>query len=98
MPLLTLAFSIKEVKVLSRRRERTLAFVERHKVTFGGNISVARVPQQVVIGSDLVITLTESREPLVQPGWLEREAVLCSMGSYIEVLYGGAHRSGSLNH
>jgi ornithine cyclodeaminase/alanine dehydrogenase-like protein (mu-crystallin family) len=41
-----------------------------------------------VTGSDLVITLTESREPLVQPGWLEREAVLCSMGSHNEVAFG----------
>ncbi|MGH9805946.1 MAG: hypothetical protein ACRD9W_01570, partial [Terriglobia bacterium] len=44
--------------------------------------------EQVASGSDLVITLTESREPLVQPGWLAPGAVLCSMGSHNEVAFG----------
>jgi ornithine cyclodeaminase/alanine dehydrogenase-like protein (mu-crystallin family) len=87
VPLFSLAFSVKELKVLSRRRERTLAFVERHKATLGERISAATTPREVVAGSDLVVTLTESQEPLVQPGWLGPQAVLCTMGSHNEVAF-----------
>jgi len=87
VPILALAFSINELKVLSRRRERTRAFIERHNAELGGRIAAASTPQDVVTGSDLVITLTESREPLVHRGWLGREAVLCSMGSHNEVAF-----------
>lgn len=87
VPLLAVAFSVEEIKVLSRRRERTLAFVERHRAGLDKHIRVASGPQEVVAGSDLVVTVTESRDPLVQPGWLGPDSVLCSMGSYNEVAF-----------
>jgi ornithine cyclodeaminase/alanine dehydrogenase-like protein (mu-crystallin family) len=87
VPLFSLAFSVKELKVLSRRRESTLAFVERHKAALGDRISAAATAREVVAGSDLVLTLTESKEPLVQPGWLGPQAVLCTMGSHNEVAF-----------
>ncbi|MGH9810299.1 MAG: hypothetical protein ACRD9W_24140, partial [Terriglobia bacterium] len=57
VPLLALAVSVKEFKVLSRRRESTLAFIGRHKRTFGDRIVSAVTPQDVVVDSDLVVTL-----------------------------------------
>lgn len=87
VPLLPLAFTVKELKVLSRRSERTAAFVRRHAALLEGRVRIAAGPRDVVAGSDLVITLTESQEPLVQTGWLEPHAVLCSMGSYNEVAF-----------
>jgi ornithine cyclodeaminase/alanine dehydrogenase-like protein (mu-crystallin family) len=87
VPLMALAFSVKQLKVLSRRRESTLAFVERHNGTLGNRISAAETAKDVVVGSDLIVTLTESKEPLVQPGWLGPQAVLCTMGSHNEVAY-----------
>jgi alanine dehydrogenase len=87
VPILALAFSNKNLKVLSRRRDRTTEFVERHSALLGSRIAVARTPEHVVSGSDLVVTLTESRDPLVQPGWLGPGAVLCSMGSHNEVAF-----------
>ena len=87
VPLFSLAFSVKELKVLSRRRERTEQFVQRHRAALGNRILVAPSPEHVVSGSDLVVTLTESLEPLVQPGWLGSGAVLCSMGSHNEVAF-----------
>jgi ornithine cyclodeaminase len=87
VPLLALAFSIKQLKVLSRRRERTIGFIERHRASVGDCIETAQTAEHVVCGSDLVITLTESKDPLVQPGWLGSGAVLCSMGSYNEVSF-----------
>jgi ornithine cyclodeaminase len=87
VPILARAVAIKELKVLSRRRQSTEAFVERHGALLGGRIAAARTPEDVVAGSDLVITLTESLEPLVHPGWLGPAAVLCSMGSHNEVAF-----------
>jgi len=87
VPLLSLAFSVGELKVLSRSRENANGFVDRHARTLGSAIRVAQSGEDVVAGSDLVFTLTESREPLVTRGWLRRGAVLCSMGSHNEVAY-----------
>src|SRR5262249_40540542 len=87
VPLMALAFNIRSLKVLSLRRERTLAFVERHRKLLDGRIATAATPREVVADSDLVVTLTESPEPLVQAGWLAAQAVLCTMGSYNEVAF-----------
>jgi ornithine cyclodeaminase/alanine dehydrogenase-like protein (mu-crystallin family) len=88
VPMLALAFSIKQLKVFSRRRERTIALIERHGALFDGHIEAAPTSEDVVLGSDLVFTITESRDPLVRPGWLGPGAVVCSMGSYNEVAFG----------
>ena len=87
VPLMMLAFKVKSLKVISRQRERTLAFVERYKSLLDGRITAAKTPEEVVANSDLVVTLTESREPLVQAGWLAPQAVLCTMGSHNEVAF-----------
>lgn len=88
VPILAQAFAVDELKVLSRRRQRTIEFVARHDSLMPNRIKVAAAHEDVVAGSDLVITLTESHEPLVQPGWLGSQAVLCSMGSHNEVTFG----------
>ena len=88
VPLLSLAFSVRELKVFSRSPANRAAFAERHRSTFGPTIAVGHSAEDVVVGADLVFTLTESKQPLVKEGWLGAGAVLCSMGSYNEVEYG----------
>jgi len=86
VPLLAAAFPIAAIRVNSRRPERARAFAERFAATLP--IAAEPNPAAVVAGADLVITVTESPTPLVQPGWLAPGSVLCSMGSYNEVAFG----------
>jgi ornithine cyclodeaminase/alanine dehydrogenase-like protein (mu-crystallin family) len=88
VPILLKAFQVDDIRVLSRRRERTREFVERHRAATGATISVADNPEHVVGSADLVITLTEATEPLVRPGLLGPDGIVMSMGSYNEVDFG----------
>ena len=85
LPLLARTFKISEMRVNSRRSERAHAFANRFSALLGISIRGEQDPREVVCGADLVITLTESREPLIRSGWLEPGAVLCSMGNYNEI-------------
>ncbi|HET8587419.1 MAG TPA: hypothetical protein VFM74_06040 [Candidatus Limnocylindria bacterium] len=87
VPLLALALDVDEVRVNSRKPERMAEFVERLAPTVPFTIRGESDPRSVVDGAQLVITATEATEPLVFPGWLDRGAVLCSMGSHNEVAF-----------
>ena len=88
VPLLAHALQIKELRVHSRRAESMSAFVAAHapKVDFPLRAEADR--GRVAKDADLIMTLTESRTPLVFAGSLKPGAVVCSMGSYNEVDYG----------
>ena len=85
VPLLPLAVEVGELRVLSRRRESTERFIARQRSRVAFPVTVAASPRDAVRGADVVVTLTEATEPIVQPGWLEPGSFLCSMGSYHEV-------------
>jgi ornithine cyclodeaminase len=89
VPLLALALPIAEIRVNSRRAERAEAFVTamRERVDAELPIRVEMERRAIVAGADLVFTATEADEALVQPGWLDEGAVLCSMGSHHEVAF-----------
>ncbi|MEX2643650.1 MAG: hypothetical protein WD270_09365 [Acetobacterales bacterium] len=85
VPLLNVAFPPEEVRVLSRRPESTKAFVERKNADMPFSVRAGASGEDMVKGADIVIALTESKDPLVKPGWLKPGAVLCPLGSYNEV-------------
>lgn len=87
MPMLARAFDIAEVCVISRRPERTAAFVERFTGMPGLPIRAVSEAQDVVVAADLVFTVTDAPSPLIQDGWLKAGAVVCSMGRYNEVAF-----------
>jgi ornithine cyclodeaminase len=88
VPLLALALPMAELRVHSRREESTAAFVATHAPTVTFEMCAEMDRARASAGADLVITLTESPDPLVFPGELKVGAVLCSMGSYNEVDFG----------
>jgi ornithine cyclodeaminase/alanine dehydrogenase-like protein (mu-crystallin family) len=88
VPLIARTLQVREMRVNSRRPERTAAFVAEHAPTVKFPMHAEPDGRRAVSDADLVITLTESPSPLVFPGTLKPGAVVCSMGSYNEVDYG----------
>jgi ornithine cyclodeaminase/alanine dehydrogenase-like protein (mu-crystallin family) len=88
VPALLEAFQVEYIRVLSRRPERTREFVERHRAATEAALSVAESAEHVIRDADLVITLTEAREPLVRPGLLAPGGIVMTMGSHNEVDFG----------
>ena len=82
VPMLARTLQVAELRVQSRRAESVSAFVAEHAERHGFPVKSGGT---IVEGADLVITLTESTEPLVFGGALKRGAVVCSMGSHNEL-------------
>jgi ornithine cyclodeaminase len=85
VPLLSLAVGVEELRVLSRRRESTEAFVARHRPRMSFPVVAAGSPRVAVQEADVVVTLTEATQPIVERGWLGPGGLVCSMGSHHEV-------------
>jgi ornithine cyclodeaminase len=88
VPLLALALPVKELRVHSRRAESMAAFASDMAEQTALAVRAEPVRAKMAPGADLVITLTESTTPLVEPGELEAGAVVCSMGGHHELDYG----------
>lgn len=88
VPLLAQALPVKELRVHSRRVESMGSFASDMAAQTSLAVRAEPVRARMVPGADLVITLTESTTPLVEPGELQAGAVVCSMGSHHELDYG----------
>jgi alanine dehydrogenase len=87
LPMLARRLQIRELRVNSRRSESMAAFVDAHAGSVEFPLQAQPDRTRAVAGADLVITRTESRDPLVFAGTLKPGAVVCSMGSYNELDY-----------
>lgn len=88
VPLLALALPVKELRVHSRRAESMHSFASDMASRTSLTVRMEPTRAMMVPGADLVITLTESKEPLVERDELQPGAVVCSMGSHHELDYG----------
>ena len=88
VPMLRRVLNMKQLRVNSRRAESMQAFVAEHATTLDCPMIAVPDGRDTVKDADVVITLTESKKPLVFPGTLKAGAVVCSMGSYNELDYG----------
>lgn len=88
VPMLGRVLDMKQLRVNSRRAESMQAFVAEHAPSLGCPMVAVPDGREAVKDADVVITLTESKTPLVFPGTLKAGAVVCSMGSYNELDYG----------
>lgn len=81
---LALVRTLGPVLVWSRSPAKADAFAHEMAGRLGVPVAVAATPEAVVRGSDVVVTTTPSREPLVRPDWLHPGLHITAMGSDAE--------------
>ncbi|WP_232324860.1 cyclodeaminase [Halobacillus mangrovi] len=81
---LTLVRPIEHVHVYGRRTEKAEEFKQDIQKMLGLNVSVCKSPQEVVEESDIVVTTTPSKEPIVKAEWLHPGLHITAMGSDAE--------------
>jgi ornithine cyclodeaminase len=71
----------KRVAVYARRPEMTAAYAAEMKERFGIDVAIASDLREAVSASDLIVTATPSRDPLIQADWLRPGTHITAMGS-----------------
>jgi alanine dehydrogenase len=72
---------LKEVRVWSRNPEKRAEFARRCGETFGLNIKAVETARECVEGADIVITATNSKEPVLSSEWISPGTHINAAGS-----------------
>ncbi len=72
---------IRELRAWSPLPEEVGAYVEEMASTLGTSVSGASSPKEAAQGADLVVTVTPSREPLLELEWLAQGVTVVAVGS-----------------
>lgn len=81
---LELVKKFREVRVWGRHRERATACVQdlsRQGLASDCRFVLASTVREAVESADIVVTVTASREPLIQADWIARGALVIAVGS-----------------
>ena len=73
--------NIVTAKVYSRRPEPLAEFCDRMSKKLGIDVSPASSPEDAVTGADVVVTITNSRDPVVNGEWVGEGAHINAAGS-----------------
>jgi len=75
------ARKLTEVKVFGRDKERVNRFCAMMRDRTGVEVRPARSREETVKGSDIIVTITRSQEPLFDGDWLEPGQCIAAVGS-----------------
>ena len=81
---LLLVRKIKSANLWSRDFEKSKIFAENLKKTINININLCETPHEVVNLSEIVITTTPSKSPIIKSEWLKKGLHITAMGSDAE--------------
>ena len=81
---LLLVRKIKSANLWSRDSGKTKIFAENLKKTINININLCETPHEVVNLSEIVITTTPSKSPIIKSEWLKKGLHITAMGSDAE--------------
>lgn len=76
---------IREIRITDIREEAAVKCAGEMSELLGLNVRAVKSNEEVVNGSDIVITATIADEPLVMKEWLKKGALVASVGSYQEL-------------
>ena len=74
------ARDLKQIKVFSRRAEPRNEFARRLSDELGVEVLAVETSKEAVEGSNIVVCLTTTKEPVLDGAWLEEGALLVSAG------------------
>lgn len=74
-------FSIDEVRVFDVDAGRLAAYVTEMSTELGMRVTAVRSPEVAVRGSDIVITVTPSREPYLRDAWIQDGSHVNAIGA-----------------
>jgi alanine dehydrogenase len=69
------------VRVWSRNAERREAFARECTHAFGVEIEPADTAERAVRGADVIVTMTNAKDPVIEAGWVAPHAVINAAGS-----------------
>jgi len=72
--------NLREIKVFSRSPEPRVAFAQRMSEVLGQKVVAASSNREAVVGSDIVVCLTTTKDPVLKGSWLKEGALLVSAG------------------
>jgi ornithine cyclodeaminase/alanine dehydrogenase-like protein (mu-crystallin family) len=72
---------IKELRVFSRHDERRAEFAREQEAQLGVATIAAGSAELAVRGADVVVTMTTSKTPVIDAGWVEPHALVIAAGS-----------------
>ena len=72
---------IKELRVFSRHDERRAEFAREQEAQLGVATVAAGSAELAVRGADVVVTMTNSRTPVIEADWVEPHALVIAAGS-----------------
>ena len=72
---------IKELRVFSRHDERRAEFAREQEAQLGVATTAAGSAELAVRGADVVVTMTTSKTPVIEAGWVEPHALVIAAGS-----------------
>jgi ornithine cyclodeaminase/alanine dehydrogenase-like protein (mu-crystallin family) len=78
---LSRVLNIRELRVFSRNPERRTAFAREQGEQLGIEAVAAETAELAVRGADVVVTITTSRSPVIEAGWVEPHAIVVAAGS-----------------
>ncbi len=67
--------------VWGRRREAAEAYAREMEARHGLPVAAVASAREAVLGAELIVTVTPSREPVVEAGWISRGAHVTAVGS-----------------
>ena len=73
--------NIETTKVYSRRPEPLAAFCDSMSQKLGIDVSPAPSPEDAITGADVVVTITNARDPVVKGEWIAEGAHINAAGS-----------------
>jgi ectoine utilization protein EutC len=81
---LNLVRNVKKILVYARGADRAKRYAEEMAVELGVEVQVMASAEQVVQNSDLVVTTTPAKEPIIKAEWLHPGLHITAMGSDAE--------------
>lgn len=73
---------IETIKIYDLYEDRAASFAQEMSASIGKEITVAKTAYEAVKGSDIFITATVTKTPIIKPDWIEPGVLYCHVGSH----------------